>query len=139
MEAPGEQKMPAPRTHAKGDEPVREQRIVDDGTALAAARRLHQGLAKDGVTATITVSGRSVELGARAEGPPGDGSTTDPLYEQAVAVVRANQRASISLVQRHLRVGYNRAARLLEAMEGKVVGPMQSNGNRELLICRSPQ
>jgi recombination associated protein RdgC len=49
--------------------------------------------------------------------PDGDGSASDPLYETAVTVVRANQRASISLVQRHLRVGYNRAARLLEAME----------------------
>jgi len=65
--------------------------------------------------------------------PVGDGSASDPLYEQAVAVVRTNQRASISLVQRHLRIGYNRAARLLEAMEGKVVGPMQSNGNREMI------
>ncbi|MBY0238099.1 MAG: DNA translocase FtsK, partial [Burkholderiaceae bacterium] len=65
--------------------------------------------------------------------PAGDGSAADPLYDQAVAVVRTHQRASISLVQRHLRIGYNRAARLLEAMEGSVVGPMQTNGNRELL------
>jgi recombination associated protein RdgC len=65
--------------------------------------------------------------------PDGDGSASDPLYDTAVTVVRANQRASISLVQRHLRIGYNRAARLLEAMEGAVVGPMQSNGNRDLL------
>ncbi|WP_229255515.1 DNA translocase FtsK [Duganella phyllosphaerae] len=65
--------------------------------------------------------------------PVGDGSATDPLYDQAVAVVRTNQRASISLIQRHLRVGYNRASRLLENMEGSVVGPLMSNGNRELL------
>ncbi|MGK5049907.1 DNA translocase FtsK [Janthinobacterium sp. GB4P2] len=47
----------------------------------------------------------------------GDGSASDPLYDQAVEVVRTQQRASISLVQRHLRIGYNRAARLIEAME----------------------
>ncbi|MGK5050722.1 DNA translocase FtsK [Janthinobacterium sp. RB2P8] len=59
-----------------------------------------------------------LELNGQAPGtvPPGDGSATDPLYDQAVEVVRTNQRASISLVQRHLRIGYNRAARLIEAM-----------------------
>nr|WP_315249583.1 DNA translocase FtsK [uncultured Duganella sp.] len=67
------------------------------------------------------------------EVPAGDGSASDPLYEHAVRIVRENRRASISLVQRHLRIGYNRAARLLEAMEGMVVGPAGSNGNRELL------
>jgi DNA recombination-dependent growth factor C len=64
--------------------------------------------------------------------PDGDGSASDPLYDVAVTVVRTNQRASISLVQRHLRIGYNRAARLLEAMENTVVGPLVS-GNREVL------
>jgi DNA segregation ATPase FtsK/SpoIIIE-like protein len=65
--------------------------------------------------------------------PEGDGSASDPLYENAVTVVRTNQRASIALVQRHLKIGHNRAARLLQAMEGSVDGPMQSNGDRELL------
>ena len=65
--------------------------------------------------------------------PAGDGSASDPLYETAVTLVRAQDRASISLVQRHLRIGYNRAARLLEAMEGSVVGKLTSNGRRELL------
>ncbi len=59
---------------------------------------------------------------------------SDPLYDQAVGVVLKQRRASISLVQRHLRIGYNRAARLLEQMENAgVVTPMQSNGNREIL------
>jgi phage/plasmid primase-like uncharacterized protein len=63
----------------------------------------------------------------------------DALYDQAVAVVLEHRRASISLVQRHLRIGYNRAARLLEQMElGGVVAPMQSNGNRELLVPPAP-
>jgi S-DNA-T family DNA segregation ATPase FtsK/SpoIIIE len=56
------------------------------------------------------------------------------LYDQAVEIVLRNKRASISLVQRHLRIGYNRAARLLEAMEkAGLVSPMQSNGNRDIL------
>ncbi|MGV3742713.1 MAG: DNA translocase FtsK [Burkholderiaceae bacterium] len=59
----------------------------------------------------------------------------DPMYDQAVAVVLKNRRASISLVQRHLRIGYNRAARLLEQMEQSgLVSSMQSNGNREILV-----
>jgi S-DNA-T family DNA segregation ATPase FtsK/SpoIIIE len=59
----------------------------------------------------------------------------DPLYDQAVEIVLKNRRASISLVQRHLRIGYNRAARLLEDMErAGMVSAMQSNGNREILV-----
>jgi S-DNA-T family DNA segregation ATPase FtsK/SpoIIIE len=60
---------------------------------------------------------------------------TDPLYDEAVAVVLRTRRASISLVQRHLRIGYNRAARLIEDMErAGLVSAMQSNGNREVLV-----
>jgi len=59
----------------------------------------------------------------------------DPMYDQAVAVVLKTRRPSISLVQRHLRIGYNRAARLIEQMErAGLVSAMQSNGNREVLV-----
>ena len=59
----------------------------------------------------------------------------DPLYDQAVAIILENKRASISLVQRHLRIGYNRAARLLEDMEkAGLVSKMGNNGNREILV-----
>ena len=59
----------------------------------------------------------------------------DPMYDQAVAVVLKHKRASISLVQRHLRIGYNRAARLIEQMErAGLVSPMGSNGNREVIV-----
>ena len=73
----------------------------------------------------------------------GDGSAAagqplleaDPLYDQAVVVVLQNKRASISLVQRHLRIGYNRAARLLEQMEQSgMVSSMSGSGNREILV-----
>ncbi len=59
----------------------------------------------------------------------------DPLYDQAVEVVLKNRRASISLVQRHLKIGYNRAARLVEEMEkAGLVGAMSSSGQREILV-----
>ena len=67
-------------------------------------------------------------------GNGGAGGEQDTLYDQAVQVVLQNKRASISLVQRHLRIGYNRAARLLEDMEkAGLVSSMQSNGNREII------
>ena len=93
---------------AKGHEPVRKQRVV-------------------------------LELNGQAPGtvPPGDGSASDPLYEQAVEVVRTSQRASLSLMQRHLRIDYNRAARLIEAMEAAgVVSGMASNGHRNVVTAR---
>ena len=58
----------------------------------------------------------------------------DPLYDEAVGIVLKSRRASISSVQRQLRIGYNRAARLIEDMErAGLVSSMQSNGNREVL------
>jgi len=68
-------------------------------------------------------------------GPGEQGGEADPLYDQAVEIVLRTRRASISLVQRHLRIGYNRAARLIEQMEqAGMVSAMQSNGNREVLV-----
>jgi S-DNA-T family DNA segregation ATPase FtsK/SpoIIIE len=67
------------------------------------------------------------------EGVPG--GEKDPLYDQAVEIVLRTRRPSISLVQRHLRIGYNRAARLIEDMErAGMVSAMQPNGNREVLV-----
>jgi S-DNA-T family DNA segregation ATPase FtsK/SpoIIIE len=74
---------------------------------------------------------------AGGEAGAGGGGESDPLYDQAVAIVLQHKRASISLVQRHLRIGYNRAARLLEQMEqAGLVSPMATNGNREILVPR---
>jgi len=76
--------------------------------------------------------------GAEAGGTNGEGAVSgeaDPLYDQAVQIVLQNKRASISLVQRHLRIGYNRAARLIEDMErAGLVSAMATNGNREILV-----
>ena len=73
------------------------------------------------------------EAAAGGEGAPS--GEKDPLYDQAYDIVVRTRRPSISLVQRHLRIGYNRAARLIEDMErAGVVSPMQPNGNREVLV-----
>jgi DNA segregation ATPase FtsK/SpoIIIE, S-DNA-T family len=77
------------------------------------------------------------EAAANGELAPGDhpAGEADPLYDQAVEIVLRTRRASISLVQRHLRIGYNRAARLIEQMEAAgLVSAMQSNGNRDVLV-----
>ena len=75
------------------------------------------------------------EDGGEPGDPAGAGSEADPMYDQAVAIVLQHRRASISLVQRHLRIGYNRAARLLEQMEQSgVVSSMATNGNRDILV-----
>lgn len=63
----------------------------------------------------------------------------DPLYDEALRIVTESRRASISGVQRRLRIGYNRAARLIEQMEkAGVVGPLQPNGSREVLAPPPP-
>jgi len=75
--------------------------------------------------------------GVDGEAPaPGEAAgEADPMYDQAVAIVLQHRKASISLVQRHLRIGYNRAARLLEQMENSgLVGALASNGSRELIV-----
>jgi S-DNA-T family DNA segregation ATPase FtsK/SpoIIIE len=79
------------------------------------------------------------ESGTDSEGAiEGPDAESDPLYDQAVAIVLKTRRASISLVQRHLRIGYNRAARLIEQMErAGMVSAMQSNGNRDVLVPES--
>ncbi len=65
--------------------------------------------------------------------PHGEGDKSDPLYEKAVEIVFKTRRPSISLVQRHLRIGYNRAARLIESMEADgLLTPMNSNGVRDI-------
>jgi len=82
------------------------------------------------------LEGGTVE--GEAQGPDLFGETAgekDPMYDQAVEVVLKNRKASISLVQRHLKIGYNRAARLVEDMEkAGMVSAMSSNGQREILV-----
>ena len=84
----------------------------------------------DGVLEGGTVDGEGDSLG------DGDAAgEKDPMYDQAVEVVLKNRKASISLVQRHLKIGYNRAARMLEEMEkAGVVSSMSGSGQREILV-----
>jgi len=71
---------------------------------------------------------------------PGEDSESDPLYDEAVRVVTESRRASISAVQRRLKIGYNRAARMIETMEMTgIVSEMQSNGSREVLVPPPPK
>jgi len=86
----------------------------------------------------VTNGPAETESGYSGEG--GGDAEADPLYDEAVQIVTETRRASISGVQRRLRIGYNRAARLVEAMEqAGVVGPLESNGNREVLAPPPPK
>jgi S-DNA-T family DNA segregation ATPase FtsK/SpoIIIE len=78
-----------------------------------------------------TVEGGDLDL----DGLGAAGGEKDPLYDQAVEIVLKNRKASISLVQRHLKIGYNRAARLVEDMEkAGLVSAMSTSGQREILV-----
>jgi S-DNA-T family DNA segregation ATPase FtsK/SpoIIIE len=110
--------------------------FVDDNEVHAVVRHLK----KSGVPRYIDEilegpSGPTPGLtGIDKPGEAGD-SEQDALYDQAVQVVLETRKASISGVQRRLKIGYNRAARMVEAMEAAgMVGPLQSNGTREILV-----
>ena len=86
----------------------------------------------EGILEGGTLEGEADSMDPAAGGASGE---NDPMYDQAVGVVLQHRRASISLVQRHLRIGYNRAARLLEQMEKSgLVSGMATNGNRDILV-----
>ena len=112
-------------------------------------QRVHGAFVSDGevhrVVEHLKATGAPQYVEGVLEGGAADGddavaldgadAESDPVYDQAVAVVLKTRRPSISLVQRHLRIGYNRAARLIEQMErAGLVSPMQANGNREVLV-----
>jgi len=108
--------------------------FVSDGEVHRVVEHLRQlgepqyieGLLEGGIAGAEGEDGVSVDSGD---------AEADPMYDQAVAVVLKTRRPSISLVQRHLRIGYNRAARLIEQMErAGLVSSMQTNGNREVLV-----
>jgi S-DNA-T family DNA segregation ATPase FtsK/SpoIIIE len=91
--------------------------------------------APDYVDGVLTGAGLDDEgEGGGGDGDSGGDAEADPLYDQAVEIVLKNRRASISLVQRHLRIGYNRSARLIEAMEkAGLVSAMDGRGGREVI------
>jgi S-DNA-T family DNA segregation ATPase FtsK/SpoIIIE len=85
------------------------------------------------------IPGISSDDGDEGVGGVSGGNEQDALYDEAVRIVTQERKPSISYVQRRLKIGYNRAARLLEQMEqAGVVGPLQSNGSREVLAPAPP-
>jgi S-DNA-T family DNA segregation ATPase FtsK/SpoIIIE len=73
-------------------------------------------------------------------GLAGADAEQDPLYDEAVRIVTETRKASISGVQRRLKIGYNRAARMVETMEeAGIVGPLEANGSREVLVPPPPE
>ena len=112
------------RVHGAFVSDAEVHRVVEHLKAQGGPQYL-DGILDPGVESDVE-GGVSIEAG---------GAEADPMYDQAVAVVLKTRRPSISLVQRHLRIGYNRAARLIEQMErAGMVSPMQTNGNREVLV-----
>jgi len=108
--------------------------VSDEEVHRVVAYLRSQGEANyiEGILEGGTVDGEGGDVLAGEAGASGE---NDPMYDQAVGVVLQHRRASISLVQRHLRIGYNRAARLLEQMEKSgLVSSMATNGNRDLLV-----
>jgi S-DNA-T family DNA segregation ATPase FtsK/SpoIIIE len=108
--------------------------------ADAEVHRVVEALKKTGAPNYIEdiLDGPSMPLagisGESTEGAGGEGGEQDALYDEAVKIVTSERKPSISYVQRRLKIGYNRAARLLESMElAGVVGPLQPNGSREIL------
>jgi DNA segregation ATPase FtsK/SpoIIIE, S-DNA-T family len=97
--------------------------VVDDLKERGSAEYIDEILSGDGVENIAGITGES------------SGNETDPLYDQAVAIVLETRRASISGIQRRLKVGYNRAARMVEDMEAAgLVTSVQSNGQREVIV-----
>ncbi|MDO8386677.1 MAG: FtsK/SpoIIIE domain-containing protein, partial [Polaromonas sp.] len=108
--------------------------VSDDEVHRVVAYLKQQGEPNyiDGVLEGGTVDGDGDLLGDAGGSAEGD---KDPMYDQAVEIVLKNRKASISLVQRHLKIGYNRAARMLEEMEKSgMISAMSGSGQREILV-----
>ncbi len=116
------------------------QKVVEHWRSLGEPQYI-EGILEGGVPEEAD-TGSAVGFGGLQQtlSDAGVDGEADALYDQAVAVVIKHKRASISLVQRHLRIGYNRAARLLEQMEKSgLVSAMATNGNRDLLVPGASQ
>jgi S-DNA-T family DNA segregation ATPase FtsK/SpoIIIE len=108
--------------------------VSDDEVHRVVAYLKEQGEPNyiEGVLEGGTVDEDGDLMGGEGGGASGE---KDPMYDQAVEVVLKNRKASISLVQRHLKIGYNRAARLVEDMEkAGLVSAMSGSGQREILV-----
>ena len=112
--------------------------FVDDHEVPRVVDYLRQTGAPDYIDDVLAEPREDVD-GAEDVDGGGRSGESDPLYDEAVRIVTESRRASVSGVQRRLRIGYNRAARLVEEMEtAGVVGPVQTNGGREVLAPPPP-
>jgi S-DNA-T family DNA segregation ATPase FtsK/SpoIIIE len=108
--------------------------VSDDEVHRVVAYLKEQGGEPDYIEGVLE-GGTLDDEGAAGAGAGGEGGEKDPMYDQAVEVVLKNRKASISLVQRHLKIGYNRAARLVEDMEkAGLVSAMNGAGQRDILV-----
>ena len=113
-----------------GDDEVK--RVADDWRQRGKAIYIEEVTQEEGVVIGMP--------GIPSVGDIDEDGEADELYDEAVLFVSQSRRASISAVQRRLRVGYNRAARLIETMEAAgIVSPMAANGNREVLVGAPPE
>lgn len=111
--------------------------FVDDHEVHKVVKHLKKGAKTNYVEGILTGAQLSDEGGSFGAS---DQEDMDELYDQALRIVTETRRASISGVQRQLKIGYNRAARMIEEMERVgVVGPLQSNGSREVLAPPPPE
>ncbi|MCP5268814.1 MAG: DNA translocase FtsK 4TM domain-containing protein [Zoogloeaceae bacterium] len=114
--------------------------FVADDEVHHVVEYLKKAGAPEYVEGVLTGAGGDDEDGEGGDGGDEGNAESDPLYDQAVDIVLKNRRASISLVQRHLRIGYNRAARLIEAMEkAGLVSSMDGRGGREVLARKAEE
>ncbi len=111
--------------------------VSDDEVHRVVAYLKSQGQPNyiDGVLEGGTVDAEWGDLGGDLSASGGAGDEKDPMYDQAVVIVLKNRKASISLVQRHLKIGYNRSARMLEEMEkAGLISAMSGSGQRDILV-----
>jgi len=119
--------------------------VSDEEVHRVVAHLKQHGGATDyvhGVLEEVQTMGEGVVVGPTGlpESGGSSGDESDPLYDEAVKIVTETRRASISGVQRRLKIGYNRAARLVEAMEAAgVVSPQEHNGDRSVLAPPPPR
>ena len=112
--------------------------FVDDHEVHNVVRHLKQQGNPDYIEDVLKENTSSIVL--PGEKRQDSGEDMDALYDEAVRIVTETRKASISYVQRRLKIGYNRAARMIEEMEASgVVSAMQSNGGREVLAPPPPE